>query len=137
MTLAVGSTVLVAEGVLVESLAIARLTASAARSVDGVVSLEPTLMGFVADIGRRLRDMAAGRDIADPIDGVHVTTGLDSARIAVALSVGGRPAREVSVEVARTVRDTLDRQLGVRVDEVKVTVVDVALIPPEARVGAS
>ncbi|AHH93595.1 hypothetical protein GCM10010174_30610 [Kutzneria viridogrisea] len=134
MTTALGGAVEVAEGVVVESRAIARLTATAARSVDGVVSLEPTLLGFVADLGRQLRDVITGRDVADPVDGIQVSAEPAAVRLGVALSVGGRPAREVSVEVSRTVRDNVQHNLGVRVDEVRVTVVDVALIPPEARV---
>ncbi|MCP2258059.1 putative conserved protein YloU, alkaline shock protein (Asp23) family [Streptoalloteichus tenebrarius] len=129
-----GGAVCVAEGVLVEPRAVARVAAAATRRVAGVVGLEPTLTGFVVELGRRVRDVATGREAADPVDGVRVetTAGGQSVVVTVALSVGGRSARDVSVDVVHGVREALDRQLGVRVDRVEVVVVDVALIPPEA-----
>ncbi|GGM81469.1 hypothetical protein GCM10012275_60160 [Longimycelium tulufanense] len=124
----------VAEGVLVEPRAVARVAASATRGVGGVVSLEPTLVGLVAELGRRVADAATGREAADPVDGVRVEVcpGGHSVAVRVALSVGGRCAREVAADVAGATRDALERQLGVRADRVEVSVVDVALIPPEA-----
>ncbi|MCP2164542.1 Asp23/Gls24 family envelope stress response protein [Goodfellowiella coeruleoviolacea] len=124
------ATVEVGEGVLVDTRAVARLAAIAAREVRGVLGLAPSPGGLVTSAGRRLREPTAGRGAGEPADGVRVALAQPgSVVVDVALSVGGRPARDVATDVARHIRQTLERQLGVRTRSVRVNVVDIALSP--------
>lgn len=122
-------TVAVHEGIEVGARAVERVAAVAARDVPGVTSLEPTLLGVAAEMGRQVLDAVTGRAGSGSGEGITVRVDDGVVRIEVCLSVGGRSAREVCAEVSRTVRAQVQHQLGVGVASVRTVVVDVAALP--------
>jgi len=122
------SAVQVHTGVRVCARAVERVAATAARSVAGVTSLEPTLASMAAELGRAVRDAATGRE-GEAAHGVEAATVGSGVVLQVCLSVGGRSARDVCADVARVVREQVREQLAVQVVSVHTTVVDIAALP--------
>jgi uncharacterized alkaline shock family protein YloU len=105
-----------------------RVAVTAARSVPGVTSLEPTLASMATELGRAVRDAATGR-AGEPVHAVESRAVGAGVELEMYLSVGARSARDVCADVARVVRQQVREQLAVRVVSVHTTVVDIAARP--------
>ncbi|AYF76680.1 Asp23/Gls24 family envelope stress response protein [Nocardia yunnanensis] len=125
MTAPVSTELIVADAV------VAGVAAWAAARVPGVKRVEPGLRGLVAGLSRAGRQLWSGYESAST-DGVRVRNPDDGAlgvRLEIAIGAD-RPAPDVGAAVQRAVIDTVFERLGVTVDEVTVTVID---IEPESR----
>lgn len=116
-------------GVRVSARAVERVAVQAARSVPGVTSLEPTFATMATELGRAVRDAAAGRAGEDAAHGMDADIVGDRVVLTMWVSLAGRNARQVCAEIARTVRQQVADQLGVPVVSVRTTVVDIAALP--------
>lgn len=115
-------------GVHVCTRAVERVAVTAARSVAGVTSLEPTFASMATELSRVVRDAATGR-VGEPAHGAEASTVGTGVALQMCLSVGARSARDVCVDVARVVREQVREQLAVQVVSVHTTVVDIAALP--------
>ncbi|WP_410608665.1 Asp23/Gls24 family envelope stress response protein [Amycolatopsis sp. lyj-109] len=109
---------------------IAGVAARAAIDTPGVVRLEPGLRGLVTAWTRAARQRWKGLDPA-PSDGVRVRTADGRVTVHIDLvTAGADQAAAVGRAVQRSVTRSVAEQIGLVVDEVSVSIMD---IEPETR----
>ncbi|WP_116050150.1 Asp23/Gls24 family envelope stress response protein [Amycolatopsis palatopharyngis] len=115
---------------VIDDVVIAGVAARAAAGTPGVVRLEPGLTGLVAAWGRAARGRWKGITPA-PAEGVTVQSSGDelSLRLDIVIS-GADQAAAVGQAVQRSVARAVAEDVGLTVDEVSVSILD---IEPEVR----
>lgn len=110
---------------VIDDVVIAGVAARAAAGTPGVVRLEPGLTGLVVAWGRAARGRWKGITPA-PAEGVtvHSSDGGLSVRVDVVIS-GADQAAAVGQAVQRSVARAVAEDVGISVDEVSVSILDI------------
>ncbi|RJQ66484.1 Asp23/Gls24 family envelope stress response protein [Pseudonocardiaceae bacterium YIM PH 21723] len=110
---------------VIEPAVVRSVAARAARSTPGVARLEPGVWDLAKSWSRSTWQKVRGVDSA-PADGVHaqVTDGAAAIQLSIA-TTGREPAFAVAQAVQRSISGAVSAQTGLKVTEVRVSIIDV------------